>query len=549
MTADTADPTRDIGLVSEGADSSPRVESAAREVRTAVVIVHGMGEQHPMDNLDAFVRTALRPHGSHGEPRWDYYYSRPAEITGSYEARRYLSPQLNTAQRPGGGPTEPLQGPAEIYEYRWSFLMTSNRFAGVMPMTMRLLLRRPSNVPEPLFGIWRLVWSVIVAIVLSVPTLFGGGYLLNTDVPGWIVGLIASAVILIFWFGLYRMLGKLLANRTTRPFIDVVRYLDTSPYSYEARRAIRGGLVDLLRALHDGRYSRIVVVAQGVGAFISYDALISLWAEIHQLHAALPDSQTPIRLAALSAVEEAADRLIADAGAVGALEEFQDSQFALWQDLRWQGNPWRITDFITVGTPMALADILLTRPGLLSGFKKSDRTHRRAQFDGLVRHGALVRCPPRPETLPVESTEQSPASYRWTNSGVREVLGSQSPFAVTRWTNVWFPVIRGELRGDWFGGALRPVFGPGIRDIAAQGNKPERFKRGSAHTEYFRHPEKADEGDVAWHIRKALALQTHAVLERLLAAPPPQPDTAEPVASRASSPSTEPTPRAASLAP
>ena len=183
MTTETADPTRNIGVVSGGVDSSPRLEGAASEVRTAVVIVHGMGEQHPMDTLDAFVRTALRPRGAHGEQRWDYYYARSAEITGSYEARRYLSRRLDTAQRPGGGPTEPLQGPAEIYEYRWSFLMTGNRFAGVMPMTVRLLSRRPSNVPEPLFGIWRLVWSVVLAIVLSVPALFLGGYVLDTDVP------------------------------------------------------------------------------------------------------------------------------------------------------------------------------------------------------------------------------------------------------------------------------------------------------------------------------------------------------------------------------
>jgi hypothetical protein len=47
---------------------------------------------------------------------------------------------------------------------------------------------------------------------------------------------------------------------------------------------------------------------------------------------------------------------------------------------------------------------------------------------------------------------------------------------------------------------------PGIRDIAVQGNKPERFKRGSAHTEYFRHPEKDDEGDMARHLRTTLAL-------------------------------------------
>jgi hypothetical protein len=473
MAAETAGPTPEDGVSPEG------------EGRTAVVIVHGMGEKRPMETLDGFAKAALRPRSAQGEKRWDHY-SLPAEITGSYEARRFA------------------QGHAEIYEYHWSFLMTANKFAGAMPITLRLFLRRPSNVPDSLLGIWRSVWTVLLAILLAIPALFVTGYALNTDVPVWIIGLITSAVVLVFWFGLYRMVAKALVNSTTTSLVDVARYLDTSPYSYAARRAIRGGLVDLLHALHDGRYSRIVMVAHGVGAYISYDALTSFWAETHKLHAGPPPA--PVKLGSLDSLQDAADRLIADPGADGALDNYQDLQFALWQDLRRQGNPWRITDFVTVGAPMALADLLITRPGLLSGFKKSDGERRRELFEGLVRRGVLVRCPPRSETLPVDSNEHPPASYRWKDSEECEVLGPQCQFAVTRWTNLWFPVTRGELHGDWFGGAIRPLFGPGIRDIAVQGNKPERFKRGSAHTEYFRHPEKDDEGDMAWHLRTTLAV-------------------------------------------
>jgi hypothetical protein len=373
--------------------------------RTAVVVVHGMSEKRPMETLDDFTRTALRPRCAEGEKTWDHQ-SRPAEITDTYEARRFASAQ------------------ADVYEYHWSYLMTANKYAGAMPMVLRLLLRRPSNVPDALLGIWRRVWTVVVAILLAIPALFVTGYALNTDVPAWIIGVIISAVVLVFWFGLYRMAAKALVNSTTTSLVDVARYLDPSPYSYAARRAIRGGLVDLLHAIHDGRYSRIVVVAHGVGTYISNDALTVLWAEMQR-----------------------------------------------------QGNPWRITDFVTVGAPMALADLLVTRPGLLSGFKRSEREMRRELFDGLVRRGALV-------------------------------IGSQPPFAVTRWTNLWFPVTRGSLHGDWFGGAVGPLFGPGIRDIAVHGNKPERLRRGSAHNEYFRHPEKDDEGDIAWHLRETLALQT-----------------------------------------
>jgi hypothetical protein len=282
-------------------------------------------------------------------------------------------------------------------------------------------------------------------------------------------------------------------------------------------------LVDLLRALHDGRYARVVVVGHSLGAFIAYDALTSLWAELHGLHAGPPDDGQASPLRSLDRLEAAADRLIAEPDADGALDEFQGLQFDLWQDLRWQGNPWRITDFITAGTPMALADLLVTRPTLFSGLNQGDRTRRSKLMDELVRRGALVRCPPRSETLTVESNAHPPVNYRWRRSGAREVLGSQSVFAVTRWTNLWFPVVRGGLRGDWFGGSLRPLFGPGIRDIAVLGNDPERFKRGSAHTEYFAHPDKGDDDDTAGYIRTALALQTHAVLEGLLDAPPPEP--------------------------
>jgi hypothetical protein len=382
-------------------------------VRTAVVVVHGMGETRPMETFDGFVRTALHPH----DGQWDYH-PRPAEITDTYEARRYTAPQ------------------SEFIEYHWPFLMTADKYAGVAPTALRLFLRRPSNVSDALLGVWRLVWTVILGVLLVIPILFVSGYALNSDVPAWIIGLTISAVVLIFWFGLYRILARALVNKKTAPLVDSVRYLDPSPPSYAARRAIRAGLVDLLDDLHGGEYTRIVVAAHGVGAYIAYDALMVFWAQTH----------------------------------------------------RTQGKSWCITDFVTIGTPLALADLVLTRPSLSSGFKKSDAALRRELFDGLMRRGVLVECP-----------ANSP-------SADDDALDVESPFTVTNWTNVWFPVTRGDRRGDWFGGELAKLFGAGIRDIAVTGNEPERLMPGSAHTEYFSHPDKDEEGDIAWHLRRILAL-------------------------------------------
>jgi len=384
--------------------------TAEHVLGTAVVVVHGVGERGPMETFDAFVRTSLDPR----DGKWNYH-PRPAEVTDTYEVRRYSAPSENT----------------EFFEYHWPFLMTAEKFAGVAPAALRLFLRRPGNVPDALFGIWRLAWTVALVAVLVIPVLFVSGYALNSDVPGWIIGVTISAVVLVFWFGLYRMMARALVNKKTAPLVDSVRYTDPSPTSYAARRAIRGGLVDLLRNLHDdGGYARIMVVAHGVGAYIAYDALILHWAQT--------------------------------------------------RDRDGQQKPWRITDFVTVGAPLTLADFVLTRPPLLSGLSASDFELRRELFEGLLRRGVLVGCP--------SDTE------------------SQSVFSATRWTNLWFPVTRGSRSGDWFGGELGPLFGAGITDVAVNGNEPERFKHGSAHTEYFSHPDKGAVSDFAWHLRRTLAL-------------------------------------------
>jgi hypothetical protein len=47
------------------------------------------------------------------------------------------------------------------------------------------------------------------------------------------------------------------------------------------------------------------------------------------------------------------------------------------------------------------------------------------------------------------------------------VLHHAAPFAVTRWTNLYFPAMFGLL-GDLVGGPLHEDFGPGILDVAVR---------------------------------------------------------------------------------
>jgi hypothetical protein len=68
------------------------------EIRTAVVVVHGMGEQRPLDTLNSFIHAALA--NLDGKR---VYYSRPAKLTGSYEALRILAIRRALPRRPSKG--------------------------------------------------------------------------------------------------------------------------------------------------------------------------------------------------------------------------------------------------------------------------------------------------------------------------------------------------------------------------------------------------------------------------------------------------------------
>ncbi|AQT79423.1 hypothetical protein B1R94_09305 [Mycolicibacterium litorale] len=438
--------------------------------RTAVVFVHGLLERRPMDTFDDFAGTVLG-----AQKR----YAEPLEITDSYEARRYVAPSVA----------------ADLFEYDWSFLMTSGRYAGFWPAFTRMFLRRPANVPDQMFGIWRLAWLVLlVPLALFVGLLVVGGHFLQTGVAGWIVGLVTSVVVLSIGLAVLRAAPTALARTfLTTGFVNVARYFDTRPESYAARRAIRGGLVDLLHTLHQGRYARVVVVGHGIGGYIAYDALTALWAETHQLHAVGACLDVP--------------------PGGGPVEDFQAAQFAGWQHLRSIGNPWRVTDFVTVGTPMALAELFVARPPIAAGLARTDRRH--ALFASLISRGVVVSCPPRHD----ESAD--PAN-----------LGGLSLFAVTRWTNLSFPVSRGSVRGDWFGGALAAIYGPGVRDVAVSGNRPQRLHPGVPQTKYFRYPDRAAEGDIAHHLRAVLALGDRDGLEVSVGAPEPDPATVDRVVYR-----------------
>jgi hypothetical protein len=464
----------------------------ARKVRQAVVVVHGMGEQRPLDTLNGFIGAAL-PEATGSAPA---FYSRPDWVTDSYEARRYLAPP-----REAEDGTE-LHAQAEFYEYHWAHLMQGNRLDDLWPTMRRMLLQPPTAVPAGLRVVWALFWAIILAAVWAVLW----GPLKGVDLAGSSFTKLLGALVgggLIAWVLTY-IVARVLPGWITGSFVDVVRYLDTTPRSYEVRRNIRKGIVELLQGLHDsGRYQRIVIVAHSLGSYIAYDAITYLWAQMNWRHAAAtgPVGRRGSSPDGLLELEQAASAL---GGGCTGLDAFRAAQRRLWLGLRQQGNPWLITDFISLGSPMYFADRLYTK--------------NQREFADRVAKRELPTCPPQPELTDYNNVNRTRLWYSFRTGPVRSLYHA-APFAVVRWTNFWFPSALGFF-GDWFGGPLASLLGPGIEDVAVQGNRWKRFIPGYAHALYFRlaHP---GPDSIRSLLRAAMDLASSSWLTATLDAPEP----------------------------
>ncbi|HUG30214.1 MAG TPA: hypothetical protein VMQ65_06875 [Candidatus Limnocylindria bacterium] len=475
-----------------------------KKLRQAVVVIHGMGEHRPLETLNGFIQAGLV--AVDGKR---LFYSRPDEVTKSYESRRYLAPR----QPPD--PTEPeTYAQTEFYEYHWAHLMQGNKFTDIWPTFSRMLLRWPWAVPEGLRVVWAVVWALI--ILGAIFFLFGPGRELKVtghpveDVLQPIVGVGLWGVLVMY------VVVTLFGSWVTTSFVDVVRYLDTSPRSYQVRRDIREGIIGLLQGLHDSasNYQRIIIVAHSLGSYIAYDAISYLWGQMNDRHAGrprpgipggrVPDGLPELEAAAFALTDDDASR-----------STFRDAQRRLWLGLRANGNPWKITDLITLGSPMYFADRLYTK--------------NRADFDERVQRRELPKCPPLTDERP-KRDDSKPPVYSF-SSGGRRVLYHGAPFAVVRWTNLWFPA-RLRFFGDWFGGPLAPLYGKGIADIALPGNGWTSRVPAWAHARYFSFGDDVRSGSVTTFLRDALGLASGSwVPVDPLEPAPPSPAATAPAAS------------------
>ncbi len=384
----------------------------------AVLIIHGIGNQKPMQTLRDFVRAVwtgdTAVHGKHGQG--GAMWSKPYALSQNFELRR-----LTTAENRAGIKTD-------FFEFYWAHLMQGTKVAHVWGWAKSLLWRRPSTVPQSLRLLYFVLWA---AALFALAWLGLAAYhkALGQTQPWWLT-----------W-----LLGLVVAPAVTMLVTDVVgdaaRYLHVDPANIQSRHAIRAAGVEVLRSLHAKGYERIVVVGHSLGTVIAYDVLTHAWPE-------LTAGESPSGGALLQTVQELETMAVQGQTDTQAWHAAQRKLF----DLRKAtGLAWRVSDLITLGSPLAHAQVLMAA-------NAADLKQRLADRE-------LLACPPALESTQVK--HQPWQGFSYPAGAAARKLHHAAVFACTRWTNLYFPA-RALVVGDLVGGPLAPVFGGAIKDVAVK---------------------------------------------------------------------------------
>lgn len=394
--------------------------------RQAVIVIHGIGEQHPMDTLRGFADAVAPPNQNPDKPA---FFSKPDHFSGTFELRRLTANrQRNTFK-------------TDYFELYWAHLMTGTELLDIVWWARAMFFRRPSSIPKRLRWLFWIFWGLIL-LTLGIIILFNYR---EACLPDWLRCLFRTT-----WFKptvsvLFAVLS-LSVNIVLLTYLgDAVRYFTPRPRNVPERQKIRKAGVSLLRQLHDARtpdgrnlYDRIIIVGHSLGSVIAYDILCLFWNEISPKLDLQPTDIDTIEAAA-SALEKQEI----------SLDAYRQAQFTCWASQYKTNHSWRISDLITVGSPLAYADLHLA--------------NNPAELAQKQREREFATNPPRTE--PPTAKQQKKLihkdktawfSYPASDDGTKRTLHHAAPFAMTRWTNMFFT-------NDYVGGPVT-CFGPGVEN-------------------------------------------------------------------------------------
>jgi len=449
----------------------------------AVVVVHGIGNQLPMDTVRALVDNVFGDQS--GLVKRAAVYSRLDRDADFLDLRRLMLTQTDDHPR------------ADFYELYWQPTFGSGSPGAVLGWVWRLLRRKPIGRQMR-----QVVATARIALGLMLLVVLGATAAVVTFGPqdGWTRYVVPVIPALAAFAALPKLLVR---NLLSTVIADASRWFAPSPTDIEGRDKVRQLGLNLLTELHrhgnddKPRYGRIIVVGHSLGAVVAYDAIRLAFDKLRD-----PDNHMDAAAGPLAQRQPHAWKFMTAMPGTPPVpgtpphepldgQAYHRIQSQLHAEQRSLEVSWRVTDFISVGTPLTHA------PDLLST--------KHVDFKRRVEENEFPSCPPQGERqhreerwaqagkpVPLAAGKNGDgriAFYRKLEQGPLRAHEA-SPFATTRWTNLYIPM-KWWLGGDPVGGPLQQVFGRGVHDVAVEISAPEKTRRRAmakpvaAHTLYW----------------------------------------------------------------
>lgn len=115
--------------------------------------------------------------------------------------------------------------------------------------------------------------------------------------------------------------------------------------------------------------------------------------------------------------------------------------------------PWKISDFVTLGSPLTHSEFLVT--------------HNLAEFRRGIAERLFSACPPVAEGAAAGGTVLYQEGRNRSSGKPQRAVHHGAVFAATRWTNI-FDRGNGWLTGDPISGPMAENFGPGVENIQVE---------------------------------------------------------------------------------
>lgn len=467
--------------------------------KRAIVVIHGIGEQRPMDTIRNFVRTVWKQNKHIDNP---HFWSKPSSVSDSFEQR------CLTTNLPASDSSSSNKQKIDFYEYYWAQYTSGSQFKTVRAWLLNLIIRSPKayyKYAKTLLPIWLLLCTFLVIATYLVVIYFDKATSSCNIATISISDITFSAIKCLdnfSWSPLILIIAVAILTTAsgyiTRYLGDVARYVQATPDNIETRRKIRKGGVKLLTNLvESNEYDNITLVGHSLGSIIAYDILTQLWSLQYSKKDNKALSCQALKL--IKQLEHFAQQMfdindgrqhLADDEREQLVASYRATQADLFTQLQHDDSqnkasqPWIISELITLGSPLTYADFLLFKQQKNFVLRKLDR-----EF---------------PTSPPVSGNNKN---YSMTfASHDKTILHHGAVFAPVRWTNIssphycllWGDIISGPVNKSFYPpkspeSTVEEVKVSPILEIKVHGDKPRAcswFNRFFTHTNYWYWSEK-----------------------------------------------------------